>query len=683
VSFLFTVAINDPNQLAQDAALVNDMNAAAADWSRYLNGLGTIDIQINVTPLTRPDGSPGSESGGPVSSVSIGVDGTRTVYEPGTAYEMLTGTDPNGGMPDVTVNVDPTFLQNDLWLGPGPIPKNKIDAVSAFRHELGHSFGIYGFRDPTTGSLPADRESVWGKLVQIDSATTAIFTGASAEEVYGGPVPVTTRTDTGGEQYYHFGNGPVADSKDLMNGVAFNFGTPYKISVLDLAIMRDLGLSITESWNRSVSGDFNASSNWNPALVPINADTARIAASGTYMVTSSADEIVSSLTTAKGATLAINGSTFAITNGTGTGASAGNLAIGVRGTLRLAGTVKNTGTISLNGTSGPNWGNSILQIDTGGATLTGGGHVVYATIHNNFIQGASSSATLTNVNNTISGSGYFGYGTMTLVNQKYGVIDANNTGNFLFLNTGLNTIANAGTIEATGGGLLRIESAVNNTGIIEAIGGSALTFEDAVNTSHGILQAVGAGSRITLSGATVMGPLSSGAGATIEVDGTATLSGPVSNAGNVQIDTASTLTLAGTVNNTGTISLNGSFGHGFSILQIGASGATLTGGGQVVLTGDASQDMIAEASAAAKLTNVNNTISGQGAIGNGALTLINQKYGIIDANNGYLYLNTGTNTITNAGTLEATSGSVLLIESAVTNTGTIEANGGTILAQAA
>ena len=71
VSFLFTVAINDPNQLAQDAALVNDMNAAAADWSRYLNGLGTIDIQINVTPLTRPDGSPGSESGGPVSSVSI------------------------------------------------------------------------------------------------------------------------------------------------------------------------------------------------------------------------------------------------------------------------------------------------------------------------------------------------------------------------------------------------------------------------------------------------------------------------------------------------------------------------------------------------------------------------------------------------------------------------------------
>jgi hypothetical protein len=105
--------------------------------------------------------------------------------------------------------------------------------------------------------------------------------------------------------------------------------------------------------------------------------------------------------------------------------------------------------------------------------------------------------------------------------------------------------------------------------------------------------------------------------------------------------------------------------------------------GQVVLTGDASQDMIAEASAAAKLTNVNNTISGQGAIGNGALTLINQKYGIIDANNGYLYLNTGTNTITNAGTLEATSGSVLLIESAVTNTGTIEANGGTILAQAA
>ena len=78
--------------------------------------------------------------------------------------------------------------------------------------------------------------------------------------------------------------------------------------------------------------------------------------------------------------------------------------------------------------------------------------------------------------------------------------------------------------------------------------------------------------------------------------------------------------------------------------------------------------------AAAILTNVGNTISGAGTIGDSYLTLVNQ--GTINANQTKaLVINTGGNTITNSGTLEATSSGGLDIESNVSNSKTIEALG--------
>ena len=77
------------------------------------------------------------------------------------------------------------------------------------------------------------------------------------------------------------------------------------------------------------------------------------------------------------------------------------------------------------------------------------------------------------------------------------------------------------------------------------------------------------------------------------------------------------------------------------------------------------------------LTNVDNTISGAGSIGDQDLTLQNDQYGVIDANGASpLTLNTGSNAITNAGLIEATSGGTLDLDSNVTNTGgTIKAAG--------
>ena len=110
-------------------------------------------------------------------------------------------------------------------------------------------------------------------------------------------------------------------------------------------------------------------------------------------------------------------------------------------------------------------------------------------------------------------------------------------------------------------------------------------------------------------------------------------------------------------------------------LDGGSGGAT--GPGQVILT-DSSGNFIVSNGSAATLTNVDNTISGAGTIGDAHLTLDNAQFGVIDADYSTpLILDTGSNTITNAGMLEATGGGELAVHSTVVNSGgTVEANGG-------
>jgi hypothetical protein len=74
------------------------------------------------------------------------------------------------------------------------------------------------------------------------------------------------------------------------------------------------------------------------------------------------------------------------------------------------------------------------------------------------------------------------------------------------------------------------------------------------------------------------------------------------------------------------------------------------------------------------------TIQGAGTIGSGdsTLTLTNQSSGTIDANNSgqQLTINTGSNTVTNLGLMEATNGGTLVIDSTINNAGgTISASG--------
>ena len=242
MAFAYSVGLNDTQSLgaALDAGLIVDMKAALADWSRYIAGIGTLVVQINIAPTTR-------ENGRPTSSSFIRADGARNLWMPSSIYELTTGHHVAGTTSDITVTVDPTYLRQSVWVDldpsvPTTIPNDRVDQVSVFRHEIGHGLGIDGFTD-STGKLGVN-EYEWDTFLEKESTTSVWFDGPNAMAAYGGKLPVTTLNN--GEAYTHLANSisePLG--QDLMNGVAFNNGTSYDISTIDLAILRDLGVPIS------------------------------------------------------------------------------------------------------------------------------------------------------------------------------------------------------------------------------------------------------------------------------------------------------------------------------------------------------------------------------------------------------------------------------------------------------
>jgi len=134
------------------------------------------------------------------------------------------------------------------------------------------------------------------------------------------------------------------------------------------------------------------------------------------------------------------------------------------------------------------------------------------------------------------------------------------------------------------------------------------------------------------------------------------------------------LPLSGIIDNTGTITLNSAGSE--TDLELIQNGITLQGGGQVILS-DNAQNVIFGTAADVTLTNVDNTISGAGQLGQGQLDLVNEA--TIDATcMNALVVDTGSNAIANSGTLEATGSGGLVVNSAVQNSGNIGADGGNV-----
>ena len=238
-------------------------------------------------------------------------------------------------------------------------------------------------------------------------------------------------------------------------------------------------------------------------------------------------------------------------------------------------------------------------------------------------------------------------------------------------------LTNSGTIETTSGtSTIGGTGSFTNSGTLEAVNASTLQLiATAVTDAASGVTMAGAGSHIDLQDATLLqhtvstavgGVIDtvSGSSNTINTANGADLSGRVHNAGTLAVNDDSALTLisAAYIDNTGTIELNSTGDN--TTLYIDQGFAGFDGGGHVTLSDD-THNIIAATASGQQLTNLNNTISGAGDIGRGGLVLVNN--GVIDAN-GQNTLKLDPLSLTNTGTLEATSGGVLLIsDTTVTN----------------
>src|SRR5262249_23922367 len=118
-----------------------------------------------------------------------------------------------------------------------------------------------------------------------------------------------------------------------------------------------------------------------------------------------------------------------------------------------------------------------LILGSGGVILDGSGTVALADQPNNALTGT----VLSNVDNTISGAGFFG-GALQLTNLSGGRIIATAASNQLVIGTTSHTMVNEGLIEATGAaGLLISYTTVDDTsgGVLSAASGSHIDLQSA------------------------------------------------------------------------------------------------------------------------------------------------------------------------------------------------------------
>jgi hypothetical protein len=406
-------------------------------------------------------------------------------------------------------------------------------------------------------------------------------------------------------------------------------------------------------WLHQVSADFSTAGDWGGGIVPGPGDDAILDASGAtaYAVTASTSHTVASVQTAAPATLAVTGGTFDATAGTGGGANGGTVKVDAGATFEFGGSMDNPGLIAVAGAT-----SATLEIAAAGATLSGSGQVTLGGGAAR-IRGVSPTATLTNVDNSLSGSGHLGANSLTFVNQAKGLVEA--AGGSLILATAGETVTNAGMLEAAAGGILVL---------------AGTTVDD---TGGGAIQSL-SGGRVDLQDADIEGGTLAGPGAIVAnvaggmLDGSA---GAVSLTGVVVTPNGMDLTIQGAITGTGKINLDAKTSA--TDLIIGAAGATLSGGGQVNLTSSTFNRIIG-ASGAAVLTNAER-IAGGGQLGAGELTLVNQATGLItNATNSALVIDTGATTIVNAGVIATSGAGGTTIDSAVDNTGVLRAANGTL-----
>jgi hypothetical protein len=469
-------------------------------------------------------------------------------------------------------------------------------------------------------------------------------------------------------------------------------GTINNSGTIDVSSLPTTPFSLINSGTINNSGSLDLTIRNNGGTIT-NSAGSLLFGTGSYVAGGTLDETGGTLGEVSGGGIGLDGSTSL-----GALSIQGTFTANPGSVLVVSGTINNQGNILLDGS-----GATSTQFNVSpSATLQGGGTVSMS--GNAQITSIANGITLTNVDNTIQGSGVVGNTSgninslLNLINQ--GTINANVSGQLLFLQQ-LN-LTNTGTVEATGGGILETNGGpINNTGgSIVADGGSevlllgvglpggltkgnvtggtitakplgVVSLENGVTIVGGTLQTISRTIPMvgTISG--LLGVLNSGQSAFLEG---ATPTGAVTIQGTYTNVAGGTTYLDGVLNNQGNIALNGGTGvSNASVLNLSGVAETLQGGGTVGMSGDA---QIVSTANGNTLTNVDNTIQGAGLVG-GSITsfmnLVNQA--TINANVSGQTLFLDNVNLTNTGVLEASGGGVL-----ETNGGPINNTGGNIVA---
>jgi hypothetical protein len=321
-------------------------------------------------------------------------------------------------------------------------------------------------------------------------------------------------------------------------------------------------------------------------------------------------------------------------------------------------TISNAGSILLNSAGFGTY------FDFGGAvTLTGAGTLTMSNSSGNYLMGyaqPSPGASLTN-KSTIQGAGNIGFSGgigsgNSFINQ--GTVNANQTTPLLINIGSASTVKNTGALEATNGATLELDNGTitNTGGVIHADPASTVS----------LYTSTVSGGTLTTSGTGII--------EAICCLGYSTLNGVTLN-GIFQLNNNNIGYLGGTITNNGSLQIN-STGSGTTLDVVGA--VTLKGTGTLNMSNNASNYIMGygQASPGASLTS-QITIRGAGNIGfTGGIgagnSFTNQATINADQAANPFLINAGSGTVTNTGTLEATSGATLqLWNGTITNTGGI------------
>ena len=271
------------------------------------------------------------------------------------------------------------------------------------------------------------------------------------------------------------------------------------------------------------------------------------------------------------------------------------------------------------------------------------------------IFGQFGNETLTNVSNTIQGTGNVGVGLLAITNQS--VINANVTGKPLTVQPNSSGVTNTATLEATSGATLNLVGTFNNSG--------------------GTIQAVGSGSIVETANATINGgTLTTTTGGLIQNSGgNATLNGVTISSGSTfqgnnnstTFLTASSAPGGTTLTNSGTLQMDPSASQAIRFAVNGNGGTLNLAGGGVVNLGPTGNGQIYGNHGNETLVNKDNTIEGTGNVGVGLLAITNEGTILANVSGKVLAVQPNGSGATNNGTFQANSGSLLFMNGTLTN----------------